>query len=80
MNDKHWLERPENIAKLWRWGAILLALLVLGEFTYHPHPYFTVDGWFGFSAAYGLLTCVAMIIVAKVLGIFLKRRDSYYES
>ncbi len=42
--------------------------------------YFGLDGWFGFSAAYGLLTCVAMIIVAKVLGIFLKRRDSYYES
>ena len=45
MDDKHWLERPENITKLWRGGWVLLALLVLAEFTYHPHAYFVIDGW-----------------------------------
>jgi len=27
-----------------------------------------------------LITCVAMVIFAKGLGIFLKRKDTYYDS
>jgi hypothetical protein len=34
---------------------------------------------FGFHAWYGLLACAAMILVAKVLGMLLKRPDTYYE-
>ncbi len=79
MDEKHWLERPENIAKLWRGGWVLLALLLLAEFSYASHPYFTVDGWFGFHAFYGFLACVAMILGAKLLGVYLKRGEDYYD-
>ena len=41
--------------------------------------YFGVDGWFGFGAAFGFLSCLAMVLFAKGLGIFLKRKDSYYD-
>ena len=79
MEDKHWLERPENITKLWRGGWVVLAILVLAEFTYHPHPHFTVDGWFGFHALFGFLACVAMVLGAKLLGVYLKRGEDYYD-
>ncbi len=78
--DKHWLVRPGTIRRLWLVFAVILALTVLAQALIPVEGHFGPDGWFGFSAAYGLLTCVAMIVVAKVLGIFLKRRDSYYES
>ncbi|MDP6563846.1 MAG: hypothetical protein QF578_03390 [Alphaproteobacteria bacterium] len=78
MTDKHWLERPRTIAWLWRIGWAVLALLVLAEFSYHPHPYFTVDGWFGFHAGFGFLACVAMVLLAKLLGVYLKRDEDYY--
>ena len=41
--------------------------------------YFGVDGWFGFGAIYGLIACVLMVVVARLLGKFLKRRDDYYD-
>ena len=40
-------------------------------------------GWLGrFLAAFalfGFLACVGMVLFAKLLGVFLKRRDDYYE-
>jgi len=37
-----------------------------------------VDGWFGFGAAFGFLACVLMVLVAKGLGLVLKRDQDYY--
>lgn len=79
MDDKHWLERPKNITKLWRGGWVLLGILVLAEFTYHPHPHFVIDGWFSFYGAYGFIACVAMVLFAKLLGVLLKRGEDYYD-
>jgi hypothetical protein len=82
MNDsqeKHWLVRPETIRLLWRVGSVVLALLVLGDFLIHGHPTFGIDGTFGFHAWYGFFTCVGMVLFAKALGVFLKRRDTYYD-
>ncbi|CCQ73456.1 hypothetical protein [Magnetospira sp. QH-2] len=75
----HWLVRPATIRKLWIGGIILLVLLVLAELFIHPHPHFGIDGWFGFNAWYGFLTCAAMVIFAKGLAVFLKRKDTYYD-
>jgi len=75
----HWLYRPENIRKLWRWGSAVLALTVLGQIIWHVHGHFGFDGWFAFFAIYGYATCVAMIVLANWLGRFVKRGDTYYE-
>jgi hypothetical protein len=45
----------------------------------HGHSYFWIDGTFGFYSWYGLLTCAAMVLFAKGLGVFLKRDDTYYD-
>jgi len=77
--QQHWLERPRTNYWLWRGGFALLALTVLADLLYEPHPYFLVDGIFGFHAAYGFLACVAMVLFAKLLGLILKRDDAYYD-
>lgn len=77
--EKHWLVRPGTIRMLWRGGFVVLGLLVLGDLLVYVHPAFGIDGTFGFYAWYGLLTCVAMVLFAKALGLFLKRRDTYYD-
>ena len=77
--EKHWLVRPETVRLLWRGGLAVLALLVIGDFFVHGHPNSRIDGTFGFYAWYGLVTCAVMILFAKVLGVFLKRRDTYYD-
>jgi len=78
--DLHWLVRPATIRKLWIGGGVVLAALVLADALIHPHALFGIDGTFGFYAWYGLVTCMAMVLVAKGLGVFLKRPDDYYRA
>lgn len=74
----HWLVRPATIRKLW-WGfSIVLALTVAAQLFVYVKGYFGADGWFGFGAAFGFLSCLAMVLVAKGLGVFLKRQEDYY--
>ncbi|MGI9331054.1 MAG: hypothetical protein ACR2QB_10100 [Gammaproteobacteria bacterium] len=74
-----WLARPASIRKLWVGFAVLLAATVLGQFLIPVKGYFGLDAWFGFGALFGFLSCVAMVIVAKVLGVVLKRDEQYYD-
>ncbi len=77
--EKHWLSRPETIRKLWWVFGAILAATVIAQIFVHVHDYFTVDGWFAFSAVFGFLACVAMVVFAKLLGFVLKRPDTYYD-
>ena len=77
--EKHWLVRPRTIRWLWVVFIAILAGTVLVELFFDLHGHFGIDESFGFNAWYGFITCVAMIVVAKILGIFLKRRDTYYD-
>ncbi|MCY4165346.1 MAG: hypothetical protein OXF03_04270 [Gammaproteobacteria bacterium] len=74
----HWLDRPANIKRLWRAFAALLALTVLAQLAVSIKGYFGLDGWLGFGAAFGFLSCLAMVLFAKGLGYLLKRREDYY--
>lgn len=75
---KHWLVRPENIRILWFVFATILAVVALLDFAIHPHAAFGLDGTVFFYSWFGFATCVAMVVFAKLLGVFLKRKDSYY--
>ncbi len=76
---KHWLYREENLPKLWKAGFVVLALIVIGEVFIHLHAYFPIAEFFGFNAVYGFLSCVIMVVFAKGLGKFIKRKDDYYD-
>jgi len=75
----HWLVRPATIKKLWWIFAVVLALTVLAQLVFPIKGYFAVDGWFGFGAAYGFLACLVMVLLAKGLGVILKRDQDYYD-
>ena len=75
----HWLVRPGTIRWLWWIFGGVLALTVAAQLFIHVHDYFGVDGWFGFSAGFGFLSCVAMVVFAKLLGLLIKRPEAYYE-
>jgi hypothetical protein len=76
-ND-HWLARPSTIRLLWRIFAAVLAALVAMQLIVKVKGYFTIDGWFGFGAAFGFLACAVMVLVAKARGYVLKRPEDYY--
>ncbi|MEO8653135.1 MAG: hypothetical protein ABI409_03325 [Ramlibacter sp.] len=79
MNNDHWLTRPATIKLLWIVFIFVLALTVVAGIWMTEEPHFEIEGLFAFNAVYGFLVCAAMILAAKVLGLLLKRRDTYYE-
>lgn len=85
MTEKtHWLYRPENRPLLWALLFLILTLSLLPSLVMHHHGHFPserfdLDTQFGFYAWFGFVTCAAMVAMAKVLGIFLKRDDNYYD-
>jgi hypothetical protein len=76
---QHWLRRPETIRKLWIVFAVVLAATVAAGFAVERHALFGLDGIVGFNAWYGFLACAAMVIGARLIGLLLKRPDSYYD-
>ena len=82
-NDKqealHWLVRPATIRWLWRIFGVVLGLTVAAGLFVDGYGHFGLDGTFGFNAWYGFFACVAMVIVAKLLGFLVKRPEDYYK-
>ena len=75
----HWLTRPRTIRRLWQGFIAILALTVLAGLAIEAHPHFAIERLFGFNALYGFLACAALILVAKGIGLFVKRPDRYYD-
>lgn len=79
MNTRtHWLDEPRNIKLIKRGGIVVLTLTVLAEFVVNLHPHFESESWFGFHSTYGFIACTLMIGGAKLLGLVLKRPDTFY--
>ena len=79
MNDRHWLYRKQTIRWLWIGGALILLATLVAEALIPRKGHFPVESSFGFNAWYGFATCVAVVLLAKLLGVWLKRRDDYYD-
>ena len=80
MTKPHWLDRPENHRKLWIGFIVVLACTVLAEFLWPIHGHFEIESITGFNALYGFGACAAMVAFAKLLGVWLKRSDTFYAS
>ena len=79
------LEDPVRLARIKRWCFGGLAAVVVAEivlpllFRGHTHFWFeSIPAW---GSLYGLVSCVAIIVVSKLLGkVWLTRRENYYDS
>jgi hypothetical protein len=74
----HWLLRKNTIRKLWMVFIAILVTTVVAGFFVHQHESFGIEDTFAFYAWYGFITCVGMVVFAKLLGLFLKRPQDYY--
>jgi hypothetical protein len=68
----------DTIRRLWQLFIAALALSLLAQLAIEPQPHFALERWLGFNALYGFLACAALILIARALGVLLKRRDDYY--
>jgi hypothetical protein len=79
-------EDPVRVRRMKRWVYGSLAALALGEVAL-PHLFETEHAHFWFEdlpawgSIYGLISCVAIIVVSKLLGkLLLTRPENYYDS
>lgn len=63
---------------MWRTFIAILLLSVLAQLAIDAHPHFEAEWLFGAYAIYGFVACAALILIARTIGLFLKRPDSYY--
>ena len=86
----NWLERqlkdPVRSARLKRWscivlGAVLLAEIILPLVFLGDHRHFAFESFPAWGSLYGLLSCMAIIIVSKLIGkIWLMRHEDHYDA
>jgi hypothetical protein len=65
--------------RAWAIFIAVLAMTLAAEPFVHRHEAFDVERVFGWNALYGFLACAALVLVAKAIGLALKRRDDYYQ-
>lgn len=68
-----------SIRILWIVFIAVLAATVVAQPFVDWHPHFAVESFFGFNALYGFLACAALILVAKAIGLLVKRPEDYYD-
>lgn len=79
ISSGQWALRPRFVRLAWIVCIPILLMTLVAEVFVDIHPVFGVDGSFGFHSWFGALSCVALVAVSKLVGLFLKRRDAYYD-
>ena len=59
--------------------VIIGVLAVLADLTYEKHGHLPIENWIGFHAAYGFISCVALVFAARGLRRILMRDEDYYD-
>ncbi len=72
-------DKPKNVKRLLNCFYAALVLLLIIDFFIHKHAEFPWEGVPDFFAAYGFVSCVLLIFIAKLLRIFIKRKENHYE-
>jgi hypothetical protein len=79
------LDNPEGLKRLKHWSYAALAVLVVGELAiprlWPERAHFWFEDLPAWGSIYGLISCLAIIAVSKLLGrLWLLRREDYYDS
>jgi len=79
------LEDPKRFQRIKRAGLAFLVIIFLLEILvvnvlHLGHPHFRFEEFPGFGSLYGLISCVLIIVVSKLLGkLWLMRPEDYYD-
>jgi len=76
---KRWLDDKRNVNKVIYATLVVCAGWVLADLFYHKHGHYSWEEIFGFHAAYGFVSCVALVLAAKELRKLVKRDEDYYD-
>ena len=81
MKELDLFDKPKNVKRLLVAFYVCLGiLLVIDPMPFiHKHHYIPWESAPNFFAAYGFVSCVALIYIAKFLRLFLKRDEDYYD-
>ena len=75
----YWLDRPENVRKLYLGLWVFGLAWVIPDLFLHKHEDVEFAATIGFYAAYGFVACVALVLAAKGLRRLLMRPEDYYD-
>ncbi len=79
-----WLERNVNLAiglLVLACVASLIAQWVFADKMFDEHPaHFEPEKVFGFQAMFGFAAFVIVVFLGRILRIFVKRKEDYYDS
>lgn len=76
---ERWLDRRQNISKVYLGVWIVCAMLLVVEPLVHKHGAFPIETWPGFHGIFGFVACVGLVLAAKALRRWLKRPADYYD-
>jgi hypothetical protein len=78
-NKKYWLDRPENVRKIYVGLWIFGLAWVTPDLFLHKHEDVEFAATLGFYAIFGFIACVALVLTAKILRRILMRPEDYYD-
>jgi hypothetical protein len=70
---------PKNVKRILGIFYVSLVALLIADFFIHKHAEFPWEEAPNFFAVYGFVACVLVIFGAKLLRIFMKRDENYYD-
>ena len=72
-------DKPQNVKRVLGTFFISLIVLLIMDFFVHKHSEFPWEGYPDFFAVYGFVSCALLIFLAKILRLFIKRDERYYD-
>ena len=79
MKELKIFDNPQNVKRLLLIFWISLLVLLIIDLFVPKETEFPWEGFPNFFATYGFLSCVVLVFVAKLLRLFVKRDEDYYE-
>jgi hypothetical protein len=79
MRELKIFDNPRNVKRLLFGFYCALAALLIADWFIHKHAEFSWEEYPQFFAVYGFVSCVGLIFIAKLLRLFVKRDEDYYE-
>lgn len=71
-------DNPRNVRLLLVVFYLILLFLLILDLFIHRHVSFQWEKSLEFYAVYGFISCVALIFIARILRLFVKRDEDYY--